>query len=106
MRFDGQLSRMNCQTFSTGLSSGHFAGSGGRVMLVGDDEPCRYMPSGVIEQQHGMGARRDGGGDLGEVQCHPFGIAAGQNERRAFAFGRADRAIDSWRILVARKLAS
>lgn len=35
MRFDSQLSRMNCQTFSTGLSSGHLGGSGKRVMLSG-----------------------------------------------------------------------
>jgi len=35
MRFESQLSRMNCHTFSTGLSSGHFGGSGKRVMLAG-----------------------------------------------------------------------
>lgn len=40
MRFDSQLSRMNCQTFSTGLSSGHFAGSGSRVMLAGMTRPA------------------------------------------------------------------
>lgn len=28
MRFDSQLSRMNCQTFSTGFNSGHLGGSG------------------------------------------------------------------------------
>ena len=41
--FDSQLSRMNCQTFSTGLSSGHRGGSGNRVMLDGTTssaEPC------------------------------------------------------------------
>src|SRR5262245_10190443 len=35
MRLESQLSRMNCQTFSTGLSSGHFGGSGMMVMLAG-----------------------------------------------------------------------
>ena len=35
MRFDSQLSRMNCQTFSCRLSSGHFAGNGRMVMLAG-----------------------------------------------------------------------
>lgn len=43
MRFDSQLSRMNCQTFSTGLSSGHLGGSGMRVMLGGTTssaDPC------------------------------------------------------------------
>ena len=35
MRFESQLSRMNCQRVSTGLSSGHLGGSGIRVMLGG-----------------------------------------------------------------------
>src|SRR3984885_6663489 len=34
-RFESQLSRRNCQTFSCGLSSGHFAGNGIKVMLGG-----------------------------------------------------------------------
>jgi hypothetical protein len=34
-RFESQLSRMNCQTFSTGLSSGDFGGRGRMVMLAG-----------------------------------------------------------------------
>jgi hypothetical protein len=43
MRFESQLSRMNCQTFSTGLSSGHLGGSGIKVMLGGTTssaDPC------------------------------------------------------------------
>ncbi len=34
-RFESQLPRMNCQTFSTGFSSGHLAGSGTMVTLWG-----------------------------------------------------------------------
>ena len=34
-RFDSQLWRMNCQTFSTGFNSGHSAGSGRIVMFGG-----------------------------------------------------------------------
>ena len=34
-RFKSQLSRMNCQMFSTGLSSGDFGGNGKSVMLSG-----------------------------------------------------------------------
>ena len=34
-RFDSQLSRMNCQMFSTGLSSGLFEGIATIEMLVG-----------------------------------------------------------------------
>ena len=35
MRFESQLSRMNCQAFSCGFNSGHFAGKGTSVMLPG-----------------------------------------------------------------------
>ena len=35
MRFESQLSRMYCQMFSTGLSSGHFGGRARMVMLAG-----------------------------------------------------------------------
>lgn len=34
-RLESQLSRKNCQIFSTGLSSGHFAGSAMMLMLPG-----------------------------------------------------------------------
>ena len=34
-RFESQFSRMNCQMFSCGFSSGHFAGNAIRVMLGG-----------------------------------------------------------------------
>jgi len=43
---------------------------------------------------HALRTRRHGGGDLGEVQRHAFGIAAGQNERRALALGWTDGTID------------
>jgi ABC-type tungstate transport system substrate-binding protein len=59
-----------------------------------DDKPRREMPARLIEYQHGMGTGRDGGGYLGEVERHPFGIAAGQDERRPLALGWTDRAID------------
>ena len=48
MRFDSQLSR-KCQTFSTGLSSGHLGGSGMSVMFHGQFGDA--MPSGLIEQE-------------------------------------------------------
>lgn len=35
MRLESQLSRMNCQMFSTGLSLGHLAGSGMMLILSG-----------------------------------------------------------------------
>ena len=42
-RFEIQLSRMNCQTFSTGFSSGDRGGSGSREMFPGTfsfDDKC------------------------------------------------------------------
>jgi len=40
------VSRLNCQTFSTGLRSGHFGGSGSRVMLAGMTSPAeRCQPA-------------------------------------------------------------
>jgi hypothetical protein len=45
-RFESQLSRMNCQTFSTGFSSGERGGSGRSVMLTGTtSDPARCQPA-------------------------------------------------------------
>ena len=41
-----------------------------------------------------MGARRDGGGYLGEVERHPFGVAARQHQAGTFALSRADGTVD------------
>ncbi len=41
-----------------------------------------------------MGARRDGGGYFGEVERHPFGVAARQHQAGTLAFSRADRTVD------------
>ena len=46
IRFEGQLSRMNCQTFSCGFSYGHFAGNGMSVILGGTvSRPERRQPA-------------------------------------------------------------
>ena len=93
IRFESQLSRMNCQTFSCGFSSGHFAGNGISVML-GGTMSLPEMPAGLIDEQHGVRARRDLGGDFGQVQVHRFGVAPGQDEGRALAVLGADCAED------------
>ena len=85
MRFESQLSRMNCQMFSCGFSSGHLAGSGMRVMLEGTFKPARKMPSGLINEDGGVCVRRNLRGDLGEMQVHRLGVATRHDERRAFA---------------------
>src|SRR5947208_15401632 len=71
---------MNCQMFSTGLSSGDFGGSGIKVILLGTVELGRKVPAGLIEQQNTMGSRRHRSGDLGQMQSHGGGIAARQNK--------------------------
>ena len=45
-RFESQFSRMNCQMFSCGFGSGHFAGNAIRVMLGGTmSPPDRCQPA-------------------------------------------------------------
>ena len=59
-----------------------------------DDEIPGQVPGGLIEEKHGVRARRDGGGDLGQVQVHGGGVAEGQDEASALALLRADGAKD------------
>ncbi len=58
------------------------------------DERVGSMPSGLIEQQHGVRSGRHRGGDLGEMERHALGVAAGQDEARRFAFVWADGAVN------------
>ena len=94
MRFESQLSRMNCQMFSCGLSSGHLAGSGIQGDVGGNLQAAGKTPSGLIEEDGGVSVRRNLGGDLGEMQVHRLGVATRHDERRAFALLGADRAKD------------
>src|SRR5271169_2223599 len=48
------------------------------------------MPSGLIDEEDGVGSWRDHLGDFREVQVHRFGIAEGQDQSRALALFRAD----------------
>jgi hypothetical protein len=52
------------------------------------------MPSGLIEEQDGVGAGCDVEGDFFEVHVHGLTVAAGHDDAGAFALGRADRAKD------------
>ena len=52
------------------------------------------MPAGLIDEKRGVCARRDLGGDFGQVKVHGFGVASGHDERGAFAVLGADRAKD------------
>jgi hypothetical protein len=55
------------------------------------EEFRRKMPSGLVEQDCGMGAGRDGGGNLGEMKVHRVGIAFRQHQPGALAVLGADR---------------
>ena len=94
MRFESQLSRMSCQTFSTGLSSGHLGGEGHEGDVRRHDEPAREVPSGPVDEEHGMGSQRHLGCDLGQVQVHGFGVVGRQDQGSSLALARADGAED------------
>ena len=52
------------------------------------------MPAGLIDEQRGVRARRDLGGDFGEMEVHRLGVAAWHDEGRALAVLGTDRAED------------
>ena len=63
-------------------------------MLSGTTSALAAVPAGAVEHEHGMGAGRDGAGDLGEVGVHRLGVGEGQDEARRRAARRADGAED------------
>lgn len=92
MRFDSQLSRMICQMFSTGLSSGHFTCDD---VDVGEHlEFAGCMPSSLIHQYERVRTRRDGERYLGKVQRHGVGVTERQDEPGTLGVLRADRTVD------------
>ena len=50
------------------------------------------VPSGAVEQQHGVGARSNIARDFVEVKLHHVGVGVGQRQRRSDAPGWTDRA--------------
>src|SRR5262245_18769639 len=49
------------------------------------------MPAGLIQEENGVGARSDPGGDLVEMELHGFGVAGRQHEGGAGAAFRTYR---------------
>jgi len=96
MRFESQLSRMNCQMVFLRVEFGtfggqHLAGNAMSVMLAGDVQSAGETPSGLIDEDRGARAGRDLGGDLGQLKVHRLGVATRRDEGCAF-FLRTDRA--------------
>ena len=52
------------------------------------------MPSGLIDEEDGVGSWRDRLGDFGQMQVHRFGVAGGQDQSRALSLLRADGSED------------
>ena len=80
IRLDSQFWRMNCQMFSWLLSSGARGGSGRSEIIGGNPELLRAMPAGLIEDENGVRARFDLGGDLVEMKLHGFAVAGRKHE--------------------------
>ena len=62
--------------------------------VVGHDQRVGDVPSGLIHEQHAMGAWRYGSGDFSKMQVHRFCIAERQDKPCALAQRRTDRAED------------
>jgi len=73
---------------------GAFRRQGDNGYVGRHDEARRHVPASLIDQEDGVGTGRDHLGDLGEMQVHRLGIAGRQDQGRAFALLRADRAED------------
>jgi len=84
MWFESQLSRMNCQMFSTvarrgmstcprwGIEFWAFGWQRDDADIPGYDECSGHMPPGLIHEHDGMGAKRHGSGDFSKMQVHPL----------------------------------
>jgi len=60
--------------------------------VLGYLEPCGCVPSGTVEQEHGVCASGDMATDLVEVKLHGFGVGEGQRECCTGSARRADGA--------------
>ncbi len=84
---------MNCQTFSTGFSSGALDGE--HQGDVGRHHQLRRgVPAGLVENENGMSAGIDGEADLLEMLVHGRRVAVGQDEAGALALFGADGSED------------
>src|SRR6202030_4079186 len=59
--------------------------------VAGHHQSMAVVPTGTIEDHHGMGISGDLAADLAEMVVHRGGIADRHDQRRRFALRRADR---------------
>jgi hypothetical protein len=88
-----------------GVELGTFWRQGNESDVLRYGELGRQMPTGLIEQQRSMPARRNLFCDFSKMQVHRLSVAGGQNKRRALAVAWADGAKDIGRgsALIARR---
>jgi hypothetical protein len=60
----------------------------------GNEQSCRQMPSGLIDEKDGMGSQCDGVGDFRQMQVHRLGIAGRQDQGDSLSLLRADGSED------------
>ena len=80
-----------------GIEFGRFWRQRDEGNVVGDFQGVGKVPAGLIDDDNGMSARRDGGGDFYKVQGHGRRIAHGQHQGGADAARRTDRSKDPGR---------
>ena len=93
-RFESQLSRMNCQTFSTGFSSGERDGRGRSVMFPGTTSaPARCQPArSRMRTAWASGATAPL--ISSEMLLHRLRVAERHDDAGALALRRTDRTED------------
>ena len=94
-----QLARRYCQTFSSGFNSGRIqlgtvGGKGQKRDVVGNGQGFAAVPTGSVEDQDGVSARRHRACDFGEMGVHRVGVDERKDETSGCAAARADGAED------------
>ena len=73
--------------------------------VIRNDQPRRHVPTGLIENQHGVGAGLDSLRDFPKMRLHGMGIAVRHDQSGALALRRANGAeyVDPLGTLVVRR---
>src|SRR5829696_9044510 len=90
MRFERQLARRYCQTFSTGFNSGEREGRRISVMFFGTSSLSVVCQPARSRRRTACEPGLYGPADLVDMGLHGLGICKGHGERRADTAGRAD----------------
>src|SRR5215204_5919275 len=91
-RLESLVWRRNCQTFSTGFSSGDLGGGGSKERLCGRRSLSGGMPTGLVEHEDGMRLWGKVARDLIKVMLHRLRVGARHDHGRPRAAFGADRA--------------